>query len=39
MAGFVERERKVLKLKFGVRVGFFGEDFHHRITKKELEKA
>ena len=35
----MERERRVLKLKFDVRVGFFGEDFYHRIAKKQLEKA
>jgi hypothetical protein len=39
VAGFLKRERRVLKFEFGVRVGFFEESFYHRIAKKELEKA
>jgi hypothetical protein len=35
----VERKKRVLKLKFGERVGFFSDNFDHRIVKKELEKA
>ena len=39
MAIFAEGERRVLKLKFGVGIGFFREDFDHEIAERELRKA
>jgi hypothetical protein len=39
VAGFLKRERRILKFKFGLRVSFFEEGFHYRIAKKELKKA
>ena len=39
VAGFSERERRLLKHRFSMSIDFFSEDFDHRITKKELEKA
>jgi len=35
----VKRKRRVLKMEFGIAVGFFREDSDHRIAKKKLEKA
>jgi hypothetical protein len=39
MALGLDRKRRVLELKFGIRVGFLRDDFKHRIAKKELKKA
>jgi hypothetical protein len=39
MASIMERERRVLSMEFGIRIGFFGEYFNHSMAKKELEKA
>jgi hypothetical protein len=39
MASIIERERRVLSIEFGIRVGFFEEYFNYSMAKKELEKA
>jgi hypothetical protein len=39
MTGCLEGEWRVLKLEYGVHVGFFREDFNNRVAEEELKKA
>jgi hypothetical protein len=34
VAGILERERRVLKMRFGVEISFFTEYFYHEIAEK-----
>ena len=38
MAGFIERKKRVVKIKLNVEISFFKDDFYYKSLRKSLKK-